>query len=318
MTSKLGVFPGARHPFADFLIALLFVAGGLFIGQFLALVLAAIFFHISFEDIVRLSENPLSVSGGRDILLLIQAVTSAVAFIGAPWFFLSVFGKNITLNRPARRTTFFSVLLVILLVLVFMPADAFVAEWNAHLKLPESLSAIEKLIREKEDTLEKLTKYLTDFKSLLELLLGFVVIALLPAVGEELVFRGLLQNILFRWTRNIHTAVWISAVLFSALHMQFYGFVPRLLLGAGFGYLYHWSGRLSISMLAHFVNNAFTLLMLYLYQNQMTDINIDAEDSVPVSWGLTSAILTMMLLIAFRKYYRGPSVSSSSDIRQDS
>ena len=97
------------------------------------------------------------------------------------------------------------------------------------------------------------------------------------------------------------------------------GFVPRMLLGAGFGYLYRWSGRLSVPMLAHFVNNAFTLLMLYLYQNRMTDINIDAEEHVPLSWGITSAALTLILLFAFRKYYRNrPAVNSSSDIRHDS
>ena len=98
-----------------------------------------------------------------------------------------------------------------------------------NIKFPEFMSGFEQWAIQEEERLAKLTAAITDFKSTGELLLGIFVIALLPAIGEELVFRGMIQRELWRGTLNIHLAIWISAAIFSAIHMQFYGFIPRLL-----------------------------------------------------------------------------------------
>ena len=97
-----------------------------------------------------------------------------------------------------------------------------------------------------------------------DLVVNLIIVALLAAVGEELLFRGSMQNIFLEWTKNKHAAVWITAVLFSALHAQFYGFLPRMLLGVVLGYLYIWSGSLWLSMLFHFLNNGLAVLFSYL------------------------------------------------------
>jgi uncharacterized protein len=89
-------------------------------------------------------------------------------------------------------------------------------------------------------------------------------IAILPAIGEELMFRGVIQRIFTNWTKNYHWGIWISAFLFSAMHMQFYGFLPRMLLGGMFGYLLVWSGTMWVPILAHFVNNTMGVLGYYL------------------------------------------------------
>ena len=141
-----------------------------------------------------------------------------------------------------------------------------------------------------EDLLKEVTEYITQFDSTGQFLLGIIVIAVLPAVGEELLFRGCIQNQLFNITRNTHLAIWITAFFFSAIHVQFLGFVPRMLLGALFGYLYFWSGNLLVPMLAHFFNNGLQIFLLYAYQREGFTYNIDElEHSVPCGWWLLAA-----------------------------
>ena len=193
--------------------------------------------------------------------------------------------------------------LVIVLVIVFMGLNSIFIEWNQNFKFPEALGGWEESLRSMENQLTELTTYLTTFDSTSQIIIAFIVIAILPAIGEELVFRGIIQKELFRGTKNIHVSIWIAAAIFSAIHMQFYGFVPRMLLGALFGYLYHWSGNLTLSMLAHFVNNGFTVIALYLHQQKLIDIDIESTESAPWQAVLFSAIFTAVLLYTFRKFY---------------
>jgi membrane protease YdiL (CAAX protease family) len=150
------------------------------------------------------------------------------------------------------------------------------------------------------------------------MLLAVVVIAVLPAIGEELVFRGIIQRELFRGTNNIHVAIWISAAIFSAIHIQFYGFVPRMLLGALFGYLYYWSGNLWMPIIAHFINNGFTVVAMYLYQQGSVKMDIENAEAAPWSSVLFSAVITTALLYFFKKFYekRRP-VNFSDNTNQD-
>jgi membrane protease YdiL (CAAX protease family) len=141
------------------------------------------------------------------------------------------------------------------------------------------------------------------------LLIALVIIAVLPAIGEELVFRGLIQNELFRGTKNIHVSIWIAAFLFSAIHIQFFGFVPRLLLGALFGYLYYWSGNLSLAILAHFVNNAVSVVALYLYQHGKFTFDIESPESAPPNVVIVSTLITAGLLFYFYKYFQARKTS---------
>jgi len=190
-----------------------------------------------------------------------------------------------------------------LLGICFLIAISPITEWNMNFQFPEFLQEFGTWARVQEDKLMEMTKVLTNFSSPSEFILGLVVVAVLPGIGEELVFRGLIQNELWRGSKNIHVAIWVSAFLFSAIHIQFFGFVPRLLLGALFGYLYYWSGNLLIPMVAHFFHNGFTLTMIYLYNMGSTDINIDSEESAPVLLVALCGVATFVLLYYFRKNY---------------
>jgi membrane protease YdiL (CAAX protease family) len=220
-----------------------------------------------------------------------------------PALFLKIEGKNLSTFFQDRGFQFIPIVITIVVVIVFMGVNSMVIQWNAEMNLPEFLKWFEEWARGKEDAAAELTKFITEFDSTFQVVLAMFVIAVLPAIGEEIVFRGLIQNQFLRATNNIHLSIWISAILFSAIHMQFFGFVPRMLLGVLFGYLYYWSGSLSMAILAHFVNNGFSVIGMYLYQLGYFDMDIEKAEA-PWPAALFSAFLTGVLLYAFKRYYQ--------------
>jgi len=118
-----------------------------------------------------------------------------------------------------------------------------------------------------------------------------------------LVFRGMLQPQLLRATKNIHVAIWTTAILFSAFHLQFFGFVPRMLLGALFGYLYYWSGNLLMPMFAHFVNNGFSVLMLYLNQKSVIDMDMESTEAAPWPAVIIFTLIAGAMLYYYKKFF---------------
>ena len=145
--------------------------------------------------------------------------------------------------------------------------------------------------------------YVLKFNHFGEFVLAFIVIAVFAGLGEELVFRGMIQNMLQKSFGNIHAAIWVAAALFSLIHMQFFGFLPRMLLGALFGYLYYWSGNLWIPVFAHMTNNGFMLIMIYLNSIGLIDFDLENSDSAPWLSVLIFAIITFGLMFFFRKYF---------------
>ena len=195
-------------------------------------------------------------------------------------------------------------ILTFLLVLFFMAVNSPVVEWNQSIKLPSFLGGLEESLRSMEQNLEELTKYMTQFNSVGQLLFGMLIIAVIPAIGEELVFRGLVQNHLFRITKNVHVAIWVAAFLFGAMHMQFYGMFARMMLGAMFGYLYYFSGSLFYPMLAHFVNNGVAVLAVYMYNKGELNYNIESPEALPWHQVLISTVVFILLFFAFIRNFK--------------
>ena len=193
-----------------------------------------------------------------------------------------------------------------ILVIGFMPFDAIFIELNQKLNLPDSMKSIQQWMKASEDSAAEMTKFLTDFKNPSQLIVALVVVALLAGISEELIFRGVLQNIALRAFGNPHLAIWFAAFWFSFIHFQFYGFLPRMFLGALFGYLYFWTKNLWVPMFAHFINNGFTLLMVYLYKNKTVKVDIESTESVPLTAALGSLLLTVLILRFFYQKYAQP------------
>ena len=292
-----------RPPLASLLIILVNVFFGfVLVGPLLGWGAATLFYEGDFiNDVQNPSDHALILIP----LLVMQSVATLIGLVVFPLIQLvTIEHKRIQPFFPPQPKTLFVLLLVMALGITFMVAISPLIEWNANMKFPEFLKGFETWARDAEDRTAKLTEVMTSFGSVSEFFIGLIVIALLPAIGEELVFRGLFQNELFRGTRNIHLSIWVSAIIFSAIHIQFYGFIPRLLLGALFGYLYYWSGNLLVPMFAHFFNNAFGVTMIYLYRQKITELNVEDNTAAPVHLVLLNIVLTVGLLYYIRKHYR--------------
>lgn len=292
-----------RAPLRSILTILLNVfLGFVLVGPALGLGIASLFYE---GDLLNDIQNPDTYPDIIGPLLITQSIATLIGLIIFPAIHLmAIEHKGIPPFFPSQRKTVLILFLVMLLGLTFMVSISPLVEWNMNLKFPEYMKGFETWAREAEDRTAKLTEIMTSFGSITDLLIGIIVIALLPAVGEELVFRGMFQNEFFRGTGNAHLAIWVSALIFSAIHFQFYGFVPRLLLGALFGYLYYWSGNLLIPMFAHFFNNAFGVSMIYLHQQKITDLNVEDSTAAPLQYVILNVVLTVGLLYYIWKHYR--------------
>lgn len=285
------------HPFWVMLLLLAFMTAGMFIAYFVFSLLISWIFGISIFEFASIAENPASNPQGANMMLLMQGVLQFFSFVVAPLVMLKSFGYNLDtyLNWKVRPSAILLLLSGILIV-VLMPANSLVIDWNAKLELPEFMKGFAEWARAKEDEMAELTKLIADFSTLPKLLVGIIVVAVIPAIGEELVFRGVLQRQIHRWFDNTHVAIWIAAIVFAAIHMQFFGFIPRMVLGAMFGYLYFWSGRIMVPIIAHFVNNGFTVFLLYLQQTGKIDFDVESTEAMPWIWVLLSLLLTAGVL----------------------
>jgi len=233
---------------------------------------------------------------------IIQFAQSAGLFIIPPLltaYLLSQTPEKFLLLQ--KMPTLQTIVLAVLFMILAVPFINYIAGWNAEIKLPDSLSALEQWMKKTEEAAAALTERMMQASTFGGLLSNIFLMAIVAAVGEELFFRGLLQTRLSHWIKNVHAAVWITAFFFSAFHLQFYGFFPRLLLGAYLGYLLVWSGSLWLPVLAHFVNNALAVLMYFLFQNNYISLNPD-EIGVNVSlWALIVNALALGGIILFQR-----------------
>jgi uncharacterized protein len=289
---------GLRHPAASVLFTLVIVAIGAFVGPMIGLLAVLPFVEGGLLDLQKALGDPLAHPEIKVPFLVMQGFGTLIGMILIPWLFLNAQRRKLS---DVFKTHWYAqpVVIVILIVIVFMGVNSFFVEWNQGVRFP----FWDDYFRDMEEKLAEATKFITHFDSTSDLLIAAVVIAILPAIGEELVFRGMIQNDFYRATGNPHVAIWVAAIIFSAIHFQFFGFLPRLLLGALFGYIYYWSGSLWLAVLAHFVNNGFTIVGLYLYQRKIIDLDVESTQSVPWQGVLTSAVLTIVLLYMFKTFW---------------
>ncbi|MEX2233473.1 MAG: CPBP family intramembrane glutamic endopeptidase [Cyclobacteriaceae bacterium] len=303
--NELGARP-ERHPVINLIVILLMVGlGFIIVGPTLGFFAALPFYEGGgmeelYGALQSRSQNPQI----KIPFYIIQGFATFVGLIVAPAIFLRNERRSLGDLFSRRGVEWIPVVVTAIAVVIFMAVNSVFIEWNAELDFPGFASKFENWAREYEDSAAELTRFITTFDSAGELVFALIIIAILPAIGEEIVFRGLIQNELYRGTKNIHVSIWFAAFLFSAIHFQFFGFIPRLLLGALFGYLYYWSGNLMLAIVAHFVNNAVSVVALYLYQQGKFTFDVESQESAPANVVIMSALLTAGLLYYFYKYYQ--------------
>ncbi len=281
--------------------SLLILIGFLLLGMTLGALLAAVIL-LGFAHLPPGTDITTAPPDARNWypLMVMQGLSHVASFLLPTLLFWQVIEHRRWADFSPRPLTVVAGLgLVSAIVIAFMPFDALIIDWNQAIDLPPALDGVERWIRNQEESLAGLTKFLTTFQTPGQLALALLVIGLIPAIGEETLFRGVLQPLLAGWTRNPHVGIWLSAAVFSAIHVQFLGFFPRMLLGALFGYLYYWSGNLWVPILAHFTNNGFTVLMVWLYQQKRVGFDIENTTVVPLTIALPAGLVTAGLLWYF-------------------
>ena len=196
------------------------------------------------------------------------------------------------------------VFLVIMLALLILPVTSYIGILNSRMNLPDWLSGVEDWMKVKENNASDLTGLLIKSSGIGDLMINIFILAVLPSIAEEMIFRGILQQILCRVFRSGHAGIWITAVFFSAVHLQFFGFFPRLILGLSFGYLFFWTGNLWIAVIAHFINNVVPMLMSHFIRwNDLGEKASDLADK-QILLPLVPALLSAGILFNFWSEYR--------------
>ncbi len=168
---------------------------------------------------------------------------------------------------------------------------------NSRLVLPGFLMNMEQKMKMMEEEAAQLTKLFLESRSSGVLTINFLIIAILPAIGEEFLFRGVIQRLLGEWTKNIHVGIFLAAFIFSFIHFQFYGFVPRLLLGLYFGYLMFWSGSIWVPVTAHLVNNGMAVIYYHFAEQPAGETILDTAGTETGSYLVyISAFLTCIVI----------------------
>ncbi len=236
-------------------------------------------------------------------LKLLQTVYSLGLFVVpafiAAYFISGKIGHYLYLNRLPKVNL---LVLTFFIILFALPLLNLLGVWNAEMQLPDFLSGLETWMRQSEEQAKIVTEKFLNVHTIPALGINLLVIAVIPALGEELLFRGIIQQIFTRII-NKHWAILLTAFLFSALHIQFFGFVPRMMMGVLFGYLLVWSKNLWIPIIAHLINNGMAVIVAYMINNETIskDVeNIGADKGTIIFSLITTVFLTLLLIRFFR------------------
>lgn len=201
---------------------------------------------------------------------------------------------------PPPQTWFY----VIILAFTLLPVISFFLFLNMQMTLPDSLAPVEQWMREMEESSNNLLAILTQEHQVSVLLLNLLICAVIPAICEEFFFRGTLQQLLLQWFNNKHIAIIVTAFVFSAIHLQFFGFIPRFLLGLYLGYLFVWSKSIWLPIAAHFLHNAISIVMQYVSAPTNPDVANEYVVAQELPWLIIGLIISVWSLYRLWKIYQ--------------
>jgi len=285
-----------RHPALQFLVfigifALVFIGGSLFgAGVVLAL--------FGMKTLMALSTLTVTVPHFTAAMWTLQILSTTLPILIAPIIFARFLTKNPEeYIRPSFKFPWVALVIIFALMFLSNPLIEILSNINQKMVLPHWL----KWMRESQDSTEKAMEALLVMDNWWDVIKNVLLVGLLTAIAEEFMFRGVIQTIFLRWTKNVHAAVWITAILFSAFHMEFFGFLPRLLLGLFFGYFVAWSGSIWTGVWAHFINNGAIVVITYLYQQKIIKGDPNEQHLFNFAGYLLSLATTVFLLVIYKR-----------------
>lgn len=266
----------------------------------------------SVETKLLIKQSMLAMLTIQDIFaFILPAVVAMALFYLRP---LHVMGLD---RMPSLK----ALAVVVVFYLVSLPAMNWLVDFNGSMVLPSWMSGVEEAMRQAEDMAADATKQILDINTIPQLLFCLFVVGLMAGLSEEMLFRGAMQRTMQDSRLGAHTAIWVTAIVFSAFHMQFFGFLPRMLLGAWLGYLFVWTRSLWVPIIAHTLNNSTVVVMSYLAGKGVVpegfgdNLGLPADGAFP--W-MATASLVLSIAIAlwaarsFRNEKHGVEVSGGT------
>ncbi len=283
------------------------LVGMAFVGLILGNILALIPFLIAGVSPLRIPAamgNPAYANTMR----LVQIINSICLFLFPIWIFKRVVKPTGDFLHTRTQSEPKTWILVALIAFASMPVTDLMATLNHIIPLPAKLA---KIFQQLEDNYDNQIMQLMQMHGIMDLIVSLFIVALLPAVLEELFFRGGVQNILIQWFKKPFLAILVTSVVFSAIHFSYYGFLPRAFLGLLLGYVYYWSKDLKLNIFIHFINNAVSVVTIYILtkRNELTSAKMN--ESLP--WYLQIgglAVFAILLTILYKSFQKQKSNST--------
>lgn len=231
-------------------------------------------------------------------LKITQLIITVVTFFVPVLLLSKMCGiKSATFVKADKRFALPVLLLVVVVIVSIQPFMNATAEWFSGWSLPSSFSWLERSLKEMEKQNLDLVSRFLDVHSVGGLLFNILVVAIAPAICEEFFFRGGLQQVLAE-KMNRHSAIWLTAIIFSAVHMEVSGFLPRVVLGACFGYLFVWTGTIWLPVIAHFINNLGGVVIEYLIYNHMAAKSLEKIGTGDTFWVTCCGLVLFLVALA--------------------
>ena len=281
-------------PTRQFIWLLILCLAGFSIASFLSIAISSLLFGFSLPEIASFPSNPNQV-GALTVLRLSQFLSACGLFLFPPMALCYLRSIPLSIGLFTKQKPLFALfILAMVLMWIQLPLINFLATINNTLVFPEILKPIGEWMRIQEDQAAKLTEAFLLMPGLVDLVISLFIMALIPALGEEFLFRSTLQPLIAKWTNKPVLAIWITAFVFSFIHFQFFGFLPRFFIGAFLGYLFYWSGSVWYSVVAHFANNGLAVFVYYLKQHEV--INFTTDDLGSGSSSQIHVVISLCLI----------------------
>jgi len=280
---------------AGFFMLIAFTIAGILLASAISIPIWTNMTGRSFAEMERGMSNPAYSNAAK----VLQAVTAIIGF------FLPVVVTASLMNRKPLKLLGFSSNIKLsqtALVLLIMAASVFVSAslsyFNDIIPIPESWRT---LFDKWENNYNEMAAAIISLNNAAEFILALIVMAFLPALCEETLFRGGLQNFLTRSTKIPWLSIVIVSLIFSAVHFSYYGFLSRFFLGVILGIIYQHSGKLWLSIIAHFINNALAITVLYIYKMQGKPLDEAMAENSDSYWGILALPVVIGLLLVFKR-----------------
>lgn len=245
-------------------------------------------------SILLIKQGLLTLLTVQDLLVfIVPAIVAMAIFYRRPFHAMGL----------DRAPGWLSLVVIILFYIVSLPAMNWLVSFNEAMSLPSWMGGLESWMREAEDAAAEATQRILDINSAGMLAASVFVVGFMAGLSEEMLFRGAMLRTMQDSRLGTHAVVWIVAILFSAFHMQFYGFIPRMVLGLWLGYLFVWTRNLWVPIIAHTLNNSTVVVFSYLTNKGLVpegfadNIGIPAEGALP--WLAIVSFIASIIIAAW-------------------